>query len=85
MIKGMNPIGYELEDLLDWDEYLNGKKTTIQKSAYQSMPSLSIFGRFGPLIIMKGRCMYLQVLWRPHTGSIDFRTKAYVDLNVQTV
>jgi hypothetical protein len=34
MIKWMKSIGYELQDILDWDEYLNGKKTTIHKAAY---------------------------------------------------
>jgi glucan-binding YG repeat protein len=30
----MKPLGYELDELLDWDEHLNGKKITIHKSAY---------------------------------------------------
>jgi hypothetical protein len=30
----MKPLGSELEEILDWDEHLNGKKTTIHKSAY---------------------------------------------------
>jgi hypothetical protein len=34
MIHWMKPLGYELEELLDWDEHLNGKKTNIHKSAY---------------------------------------------------
>jgi hypothetical protein len=34
MIHWMKPLGYELEELLDWDENLNGKKTTIHKLAY---------------------------------------------------
>jgi hypothetical protein len=34
MINLMKPLGYELEELLDWDEHLNGKKTNIHKSAY---------------------------------------------------
>jgi hypothetical protein len=57
-------------------------RLTIQ---YQSIMSLAIYDRFGPLLIMQGWCMYLQVSWRPHTGSIGFRTKKYLDLNVHTV
>jgi hypothetical protein len=30
----MKPLGYELKELLDWDEHLNGNKTNIHKSAY---------------------------------------------------
>jgi hypothetical protein len=30
----MKPLGYEIEELLDWDDNLNGKKNTIHKSAY---------------------------------------------------
>jgi hypothetical protein len=26
----MKALGHELEELLDWDEHLNGKKTNIQ-------------------------------------------------------
>jgi hypothetical protein len=40
MIKWTEPIFYELEDLLYWDEYLNGKKTTIHKYAYSFFHSL---------------------------------------------
>jgi hypothetical protein len=34
VIHWMQPLGYELEEFLDWDDNLNGKKTTIHKSAY---------------------------------------------------
>jgi hypothetical protein len=34
MIHWMKPLGYEIEELLDWDDNLNGKKNTIHKSAY---------------------------------------------------
>jgi hypothetical protein len=34
MIHWMKHLGNELEELLDWDDHLNGKKTTIHKSAY---------------------------------------------------
>jgi hypothetical protein len=34
MLHWMKPLGYELEELLDWDDNFNGKKTTIHKSAY---------------------------------------------------
>jgi hypothetical protein len=34
MIHWMKPLGYELEELLDWNEHLNGKKTNIHKSVY---------------------------------------------------
>jgi hypothetical protein len=42
---------------------------------YQSITSLAVYDRFDPLVIMKGRCVYLQVSRRPHIGSIGFRTK----------
>jgi hypothetical protein len=34
MLNWMKPLGYDLEELLDWYEYFNGKKTNIQKLAY---------------------------------------------------
>jgi hypothetical protein len=34
MINWMKPLGYELQELLYWDEHLNGKKTNIHKLAY---------------------------------------------------
>jgi hypothetical protein len=52
---------------------------------YQSTMSLTGYAPFDPLLIMKGPCMYLQVSWRPHTGSIGFSTKPYLNLTVQTL
>jgi hypothetical protein len=26
----LKPLGFDLEDLLDWDEHLNGKKTKVE-------------------------------------------------------
>jgi hypothetical protein len=45
MIHWMKPLGYEIKEILDWDEHLNGKKTTIHKSAYSFFHSrlLAIF------------------------------------------
>jgi hypothetical protein len=45
MIHSMKHLGYELEELLDWDENLNGKKTTIHTSTYSFSHSrlLAIF------------------------------------------
>jgi hypothetical protein len=45
MIHWMKPLGYELEELLDWDDNLNGKKTNIHKAAYSFSHSrlLSMF------------------------------------------
>jgi hypothetical protein len=34
MIHWMKPLGYELEELLDWHENFNGNKTNIHKSEY---------------------------------------------------
>jgi hypothetical protein len=34
MIHWMKPLGHELEELLDWDEHLNGKNNNNHKSAY---------------------------------------------------
>jgi hypothetical protein len=42
MIHRMKPLGYELKELLDWDEFLNGKKTTIHKSAYSFSINVSL-------------------------------------------
>jgi hypothetical protein len=47
MIHWMKPLGYELEELLDWDDHFNGNKTNIHKSAYSfsihvSLPHLLI-------------------------------------------
>jgi hypothetical protein len=53
MMKWMKHLGYELGDLLDWDEYSNGKKTTIHKSEYSfSHPHLlSIFTEYSSRLL----------------------------------
>jgi hypothetical protein len=43
MIKWMKSLGYELRYIFYWDEYLNGKKTPIHKSAYSFFHSRLLY------------------------------------------
>jgi hypothetical protein len=42
MIHWMKPLGYDLEEILDWDEHFNGKKTNIHKSAYSRLLAICV-------------------------------------------
>jgi hypothetical protein len=63
-------------------EKIRKRKNTAITEVATGFPVSNHFDRF---LVLKGRCMYLQVSWRPHTGSTGFSTKKYLDSTVQTV